>query len=217
MPFLPLQADESHLVALDFSQETSFSRGSLQEKCALDGNLLPDWARYPAGVAWAIESAGLKAPAIQAVIASDVPMGAGLSSSASVEMAFAKAWSYLGKWSLSGIEFAQLGRIAENEYVGVKSGIMDQFASACGIQDKLLWLDCRSLEWGSLPLPDGIDIIVADTTIRRQLTDSAYNDRRRSCEAALAALSLALPGITSLRDVSVEQFNTHCHCLSTHR
>ena len=109
-------------------------------------------------------------------------------------MAFAKAWSYLGKWSLSGIEFAQLGQIAENEYVGVKSGIMDQFASACGIKDKLLWLDCRSLEWGSLPLPDGIDIIVADTTIRRQLTASAYNDRRRSCEAALAALSLVTPG-----------------------
>ena len=212
--FSAAEDDESHLVALDFSQETGFSHGSLQEKCALDGNLLPDWARYPAGVAWAIKSAGLKAPAIQAVIASDVPMGAGLSSSASVEMAFAKAWSYLGKWSLSGIEFAQLGQRAENEYVGVKSGIMDQFASACGIKDKLLWLDCRSLEWGSLPLPDGIDIIVADTTIRRQLTASAYNDRRRSCEAALAVLSLTLPGITSLRDVSVEQFNTHCHRLS---
>ena len=109
--------------------------------------------------------------------------------------------------------FAQLGHKAENEYVEVNSGIMDQFASACGIKDKLLWLDCRSLEWGSLPLPDGIDIIVADTTIRRQLTASAYNDRRRSCEAAVAVLSLVLPGITSLRDVSVEQFNTHCHRL----
>ncbi len=213
MAFSAAQTEESHLLALDFSQETSFSRGSLKEKCALDGTLLPDWARYPAGVAWAIESAGLNAPALQAVIASDVPMGAGLSSSASVEMAFAKAWSYLGKWSLSGIEFAQLGHKAENEYVGVNSGIMDQFASACGIKDKLLWLDCRSLEWGSLPLPDGIDIIVADTTIRRQLTTSAYNDRRRSCEAAVAALSQVLPGITSLRDVSLEQFNIHCHRL----
>lgn len=212
--FSAAENDESRLLALDFSQEAGFSRSSLQENCALDGTSLPDWARYPAGVAWAIESAGLKAPAIHAVIASDVPIGAGLSSSASIEMAFAKAWSHLGNWSLPGIEFAKLGQKAENEYVGVNSGIMDQFASACGIQDKLLWLDCRSLEWGSLPLPAGIDIIVADTTIRRQLTASAYNDRRRSCEAALAALSQVLPGITSLRDVSLEQFNTHCHYLT---
>ena len=205
---------DSCLVALDFSEETSFSRLSRQEKCTTTGTPLPIWAHYPAGVAWAIDSAGLTAPALNAVFASDVPIAAGLSSSASVEMAFAKAWSYLGKWSLSSIEFAKLGQKAENDYVGIHSGIMDQFASACGIVNKLLLLDCRTLDWRSLLMPEGVDIIVADSTIRRQLTDSAYNDRRRSCEAALAELRQVIPGIRSLRDVSLEQFNQHCHRLS---
>ncbi len=212
--FSAAEGDESRLIALDFSEEVRFSRSSLREHCTTSGSPLPDWAHYPAGVAWAIDSAALRAPAMNAVFASDVPIGAGLSSSASVEMAFAIAWSTLGKWSISGMEFAKLGQRAENDYVGVNSGIMDQFASACGIQNRLLLLDCRSLEWRSLPLPAGIDIIIADTTLRRQLTDSAYNDRRCSCEAALAELRLVLPGIRSLRDVSLEQFNQHSQRLS---
>jgi len=212
--FSAAESDQSRLIALDFADEVRFSRSSLPDRGTATGSPLPDWARYPAGVAWAIDSAGLSVPAINAVYASDVPIGAGLSSSASVEMAFAKAWSFLGKWSLSGIEFAKLGQRAENDYVGVNSGIMDQFASACGIQNMLLLLDCRSLEWRPLPLPDGIDIIIADTTLRRQLTDSAYNDRRRSCEAAVAELHQVLSGIRSLRDVSLEQFNQHAHRLS---
>jgi len=211
--FSAAEGDESRLVALDFSEEVRFSRSSLLDSRTTSGSPLPDWAHYPAGVAWAIDSAGLSAPAMNAVFASDVPIGAGLSSSASVEMAFAIAWSYLGKWTMSGIEFAKLGQRAENDYVGVNSGIMDQFASACGILNRLLLLDCRSLEWRSLPLPDGIDIIIADTTLRRQLTASAYNDRRQSCETALAELRLVIPGIRSLRDVSLEQFNQNSHRL----
>lgn len=212
--FSVAEGDESRLIALDFSEEVRISRSSLQDHLTTSGSPIPDWAYYPAGVAWAIDSAGLSAPAMNAVFASDVPIAAGLSSSASVEMAFAIAWSTLGKWSISGMEFAQLGQRAENDYVGLNSGIMDQFASACGIRNKLLLLDCRSLEWRSLPLPDGIDIIIADTTLRRQLTDSAYNDRRRSCEAALDELRLVLPGIRSLRDVTLEQFNQHSYRLS---
>ncbi len=115
---------------------------------------LPEWALYPAGVAWALGEAGLSTPAMQAAFSSDIPRGSGLSSSASIEMAFGVAWSTLGGWSLPPMQLALLGQKAENRYVGVNCGIMDQFASACGEADRLLLLDCRSLEYRSLPLPE---------------------------------------------------------------
>jgi galactokinase len=105
------------------------------------------------------------------------------------------------------MERALLGQKAENQYVGVNCGIMDQFASACGEQDRLLHLDCRSLEWNTLPLPNDIAIVIADTKMRRELTSGEYNKRRADCEEAVRFLSEELPDIKSLRDVSVEQFN----------
>jgi galactokinase len=105
------------------------------------------------------------------------------------------------------MERALLGQKAENQYVGVNCGIMDQFASACGEQDRLLYLDCRSLEWQTLPLPNDVAIVVADTTVRRALTSGEYNKRRADCEEAVRILSGHLPHITSLRDVDVETFN----------
>jgi galactokinase len=105
------------------------------------------------------------------------------------------------------MQLALLAQKAENEYVGVKSGIMDQFASACGVAGKLLLLDCRSLEWRTLPLPEPVSIVVADTTVRRKLTSGEYNKRRAACEEAVRLLQQDLPTIQSLRDVSVEDFN----------
>ena len=122
---------------------------------------------------------------MNAVFASDVPRGAGLSSSASVEMAFGIAWSTLGGWTLPPMQLAQLGQKAENQYVGVNCGIMDQFASACGVADRLLLLDCRSLDWRTLPIPENISIVIADTSVRRKLTSSGYNERRQACEEAV--------------------------------
>ena len=107
------------------------------------------------------------------------------------------------------MERALLGQKAENKYVGVNSGIMDQFASACGEKDRLLHLDCRSLEWHTLPLPDDIAIVIADTKMRRALTSGEYNKRRADCEEAVRRLREKLPGIKSLRDVSVDAFNQH--------
>jgi galactokinase len=105
------------------------------------------------------------------------------------------------------MERALLGQKAENKYVGVNCGIMDQFASACGEENHLLMLDCRSLGWRTLPLPEGIAIVIADTTKRRALTSGEYNQRRADCEQAVQLLHAYLPGIKSLRDVSVEKFN----------
>jgi galactokinase len=172
---------------------------------------LHDWALYPAGVAWSLAEAGLEIPAMNAVFASDVPRGAGLSSSASVEMAFAIAWSTLGGWTLPPMQLAQLGQKAENQYVGVNCGIMDQFASACGVADRLLLLDCRSLDWRTLPIPENISIVIADTSVRRKLTSSGYNERRQACEDAVRIISSEFPSVKSLRDVNLDDFNRLSH------
>ena len=200
-------AERSTLVAADFGEEASFTLASIAAKTSPDGSPLPEWATYPAGVAWALTEASLTVRAMQAVFASDVPRGAGLSSSASVEMAFAIAWQTLGGWNLAPMQRALLGQKAENKYVGVNCGIMDQFASACGVADKLLLLDCRSLEWQTLPVPEDVAIVIADTSVRRKLTDGAYNQRRQACEDAVKILAGRIPGVKALRDVSVEDFN----------
>lgn len=208
--FSPSGGQQSTLLAVDFNEEITFTAQSIQTKTDAYGTPLPEWARYPAGVQWTLQEAGLDAPEIQAVYASDVPRGAGLSSSASVEMAFAVAWQSLGGWELPPMRRALLGQKAENEYVGVKCGIMDQFASACGLADHLLLLDCRSLEWRVLPIPPQVAIVIADTSVRRKLTASGYNERRQACEDAVAVLSRDLPGIRALRDVSLADFNRLC-------
>jgi galactokinase len=199
--------DQTTLIAADLSDEVSFTPKMLSTKTDAAGKPLPTWALYPAGVMWALQEAGLATPALKGVYSSNVPQGSGLSSSASVEMAFVLAWQTLGGWERPPMERALLGQKAENQYVGVNCGIMDQFASACGEQDRLLYLDCRSLEWQTLPLPSDVAIVIADTTVRRTLTSGEYNKRRADCEEAVRILSAELPGIRSLRDVDVDTFN----------
>ncbi|MFH1524057.1 MAG: galactokinase [Chloroflexota bacterium] len=195
--------------ALDLGEEIYFDPQSIAEKKTADGIPLPIWGLYPAGISWILNTEGLEAPGMEAIFASDVPRGAGLSSSASVEMAFGVAWQALGGWSLQPMQMAKLGQYAENSYVGVNCGIMDQFASACGVQDRALYLDCRSLEWQTVQLPKDVSIVIANTAVQRSLTNSAYNDRRAACEEAVRILQSLMPGIHSLRDVSVEAFNRH--------
>jgi len=203
----PVASDHSTLVAADFAQEVSFSAGTVPAKKQLDDSSMPAWAHYPAGVMWVLNEAGLETPSMQVVFSSNVPRGSGLSSSASVELAFATAWQTLGGWTKTPMELALLSQKAENHYVGVNCGIMDQFASACGVAGHLLLLDCRSLTWRTLPIPKDISIVIADTSMRRELTTSGYNERRQACEQAVQILSKELPNIRALRDVSVDDFN----------
>ena len=204
--FSPSDSDQTMLVATDFDEEASFSRETIPSKTQLSGSSLPEWAQYPAGVMWALHEEHLETAGMNAVYASDVPLGSGLSSSASVEMAFITAWQTLGGWNLPVMQRALLGQKAENQYVGVNSGIMDQFASACGIENQLLLLDCRSLAWKPIPLPENVSIVIADTKVRRKLTSGEYNKRRAACEEAVRLLKEDLPDIQALRDVSVEDF-----------
>jgi galactokinase len=214
LAFSPSETPHTTLAAVDLSEEISFASESLPAKTDTAGKSLPMWALYPAGVMWALNDAGLKTPSMKGVYASNVPQGSGLSSSASVEMAFALAWQTLGGWTRPPMERALLGQKAENRYVGVNCGIMDQFASACGEKDRLLFLDCRSLEWRTLPLPKDVAIVIADTTMRRTLTSGEYNQRRADCEEAVRILSAHVPNIKSLRDVDVETFNRFASHLS---
>jgi galactokinase len=209
LAFSPSGSPLSSILATDMNDQAFFTLESVRSRTQEAGAPLLEWMLYPAGVLWALGEEGLDTSGIQAVYASNVPRGSGLSSSASVELAFLLAWQSLGGWTLPPMQLALLGQKAENRYVGVNSGIMDQFASACGVQNKLLLLDCRSLEWKTIPLPEDVSIVIADTTVRRQLTSGEYNRRRSACEEAVRLLKKVLPDIKALRDVSVEEFNHH--------
>src|SRR5512138_3592322 len=121
------------LRAADLGESVTFSLERLADKVDVLGKPLPAWARYPAGVAWSLQEKGLPVTGIQAAFESNVPIGAGLSSSAAVEVAFAALWQELNGWPATRLQLAQLCQRAENAYVGVNSGLMDQFASANGV------------------------------------------------------------------------------------
>lgn len=194
------------LHALDLQEEATFALYRLEGKAGLDGNPLPRWALYPAGVAWALRRAGLAVQGLEAVYTSDVPIGAGLSSSAAVEVGFAVAWQALGAWEVDRMALARLCQQAENQYVGVNCGLMDQFASVHGVEGHALYFDTRNLEWEALPLPTDAAIVIADSGVRRSLASSAYNERRAACEQAVEILRGYLPGIQALRDVSPVEY-----------
>ncbi|MBI5828806.1 MAG: galactokinase [Chloroflexi bacterium] len=201
------------LSAADINESVTFRVTETAAKQNVAGQPLPGWALYPAGVAHTLREAKLNVAGMDAVLAGDVPRGAGLSSSAAVELAFAVAWRELGGWAKSGMELAQLCQKAENEYVGVHCGLMDQFACANGQANHALLLDCRTLEWQPVALPAEVAIVIADTTKRRELGRSEYNNRRAACAEATRIFAAALPGVRALRDVSAADFDHYAHLL----
>jgi galactokinase len=156
------------------------------------------WADYPRGVAWAIGEAGGEIGGFRAVFVGDVPLGSGLSSSAAIEAAAAVALDALFELGMDRKELAILCQRAENDFVGVQSGIMDQYASLLCEQGAALLVDCRSLEAENVPLDlkkAGLTLLVCDTRVERSLADTGYNDRRATCERAARRL-----GVEQLRD-----------------
>ncbi len=189
------------LRALDLNQTASFRLANLADKVDCNGQALPGWAKYPAGVAYVLRQVGLQVSGIHALYTSDVPIGAGLSSSAAVEVGFGVVWKALEGWAMEPITLAQLCQRAENQYVGMSCGLMDQFACACGIEGHALYFDTRSLAWEPAPMPEGIALVIADSGVRRSLVHSGYNERRAACEEAVRLLQQWMPDIRSLRDV----------------
>jgi galactokinase len=198
--------------------------GLTAETSAERGKLLPGWARYPLGVVAEMQSAGYTLPGADIALAGDVPLGAGMSSSAALEVATATFFAALAGLHLEPLAVARLGQQAEHHAVGVRVGILDQAASCLGRAGHAILLDCRSLAYELVPfdLPE-VALVVCDTGVRRELAASAYNERRRQCEEAAALLAEAMlaeaaasPGcaaaagpVTSLRDVSPEAFARH--------
>ena len=161
-----------------------------------------DWFAYAAGTAWALREAGLPITGADLAIAGSVPQGAGLASSAALELAVARALCAAAGLSWDPVAMARLCQSAENRYVGVACGLMDQYASACGRAGAALLLDCRSLGCTPVPLPDEVAIVVMDTAVPRRLAGSAYNERRAACAEAVRRLHALDPAITALRDVT---------------
>jgi galactokinase len=195
--YLPTDDGRVDLVRLDSGERDGFDLGVARAKSG-------GWIDYVAGTAWALDEAGLSLTGLRGVIASTLPPNAGLSSSAAIELASAWAMLHDAAPMVEPFTLARICQRAENGYVGVQSGLMDQFAEACGVEGSAVLLDCRSLDWRPIPLPAGVSLVVLHTGSPRHLDGSAYNERRRQCEAAVAALAEDSPRIQSLRDVSVE-------------
>ena len=163
------------------------------------------WSDYPAGVAVILERAGYRLRGARLDIRGEVPIGSGLSSSAAIEVATACALTTISAIEIERSELALLCRRAENEFVGARVGIMDQFVSLFGQSHKALLLDCRSLDYRLLPLPDNVRLIICNTMVKHELASNAYNDRRAQCEAGVEIVAKHVPGVTALRDVTIEQ------------
>jgi galactokinase len=172
------------------------------------------WSDYPVGVALQLKQAGFPIRGTNLLIESEVPMGAGLSSSAAIEVATALALTDSSGSSLDRLQLARLCQKAENEFVGARVGIMDQFVSLHGQADHALLLDCRALTFESLLIPDSVKLVICNTMVKHELASSEYNRRRADCEEAVRRLATVLPGIRALRDVSLEQLEKHRHLLS---
>lgn len=194
------------LSALDLGERIVLDVSGLDQKRDLSGHALPPWALYPAGVASVFQEHGLTVKGIDAVYTSDIPIGAGLSSSAAVEVAFAVLWQEIGGWSLDRLALAKLCQEAENHYVGLNCGLMDQFASANGIEGHVMVFDTKSLESETVPLPQGVALVIADSGVRHTLASSAYNERRASCDEALSIIKSLLPGVETLADIHPDEF-----------
>ncbi|MGA9532603.1 MAG: galactokinase [Anaerolineales bacterium] len=194
------------LIAVDFDERCRFHLDHLDAKVSLDGSPLPQWARYPAGVAWSLSLTGLTLSGFEGVLTSDVPNGAGLSSSAAIETCLAIAWLALDQERMEPLPLAQVCQRAENEYVGLASGLMDQWTSLAGRAGHALELDFAGLSAELVPLPTAFTIIVADSRERRALDDSAYNTRVRECQQAAQLLSERIGGSGPLGALDPAQF-----------
>jgi galactokinase len=162
------------------------------------------WIDYVGGTAWALSERNVPLRGLRGLISSSIPIGSGLSSSAALELASAWALSAATPPGLSGMELARTCQRAENEYVGVRSGLMDQFAASLGRAGAALLLDCRSLEYRPVPLPEGLALVACDTRSPRRLDASEYNARRAQCERAVDILARSDPSISALRDVTMQ-------------
>ena len=213
---LPMAIDRAIYIALSPRDDNRIELHSLDLENPADFSLTnyekgnEGWVEYIKGMAWVLQDAGFELTGWQGVSAGDIPVGAGLSSSAALELATARAFATVSDLEWDAAQMALLGQKCENQWVGVNCGIMDQMISAAGRKGHALLIDCRSLETCTVPLPEETAVVILDTATRRGLVDSAYNERRQQCEEAADFF-----GVKALRDVDVETFEAKADELDT--
>lgn len=193
----PRQGSMVRVVAADYQNQ--------QDEFDLSGPIEPHpeylWANYVRGVVKYLQERGFTLGGADLVITGNVPQGAGLSSSASLEVAVGQTFKALNHLDISQADIALNGQQAENQFVGCNCGIMDQFISALGQAGHALLIDCRSLETRAVAMPAGVDVLIVNSNVRRGLVDSEYNTRRQQCETAARHF-----GVKALRDLTLAQF-----------
>lgn len=172
------------------------------------------WSDYVVGVAVQLEREGFRLGGANLLIHGEVPIGAGLSSSAAIEVATALALAEQSGYSADRVKLALACQKAENLFVGARCGVMDQFVSLHGKKNQALILDCRSLRFEPVPIPDSVSPVACNTMVKHENAASGYNERRAECEEVVRKLAKALPGLRSLRDVTLEQLELHRVALS---
>lgn len=190
------------VVSSDLNEEDAFSIDHIERSSR-------PWHNYVRGVVLALRVAGHPLAGADLLIASDVPRGSGLSSSAALEVAVGYTFQLLNHLNIPGKELALLAQSAENNFVGVQCGIMDQLIAVLGRADHALLIDCRDLSYHTIPLPPSVAVVVCDSHIPRTLAASAYNQRRQECGAAVQLLQQWYPDICALRDVNEDQLIAH--------
>lgn len=193
--------DKIRAYAIDLDESSEF--GLIEEDAPNEG-----WAKYLFGVCREIIKRGGTVKAFDTVFAGDVPLGAGMSSSAALESTYAFALNDLLNLGIDKFELARIGQSTEHNYVGVKCGIMDQFASIFGKEGHLIRLDTKTMEYEYFPFnPKGYKLVLLDTLVKHELASSAYNARRASCENTAATISKLHPEVKFLRDASMDMLN----------
>jgi galactokinase len=179
------------IVSVDFNARSGFELDNL------DDPGLPAWSRYPRGALWWLQEHGHYVPGFDAVMGGDIPIAAGLSSSAAVEVAMLELGLALGGGTLPQVDKALAGVEIEHQFIGMPCGVMDQMASAMGKAGHVLLIDCRTLSADPIPVPSAASIVIMDTAKQRGLVDSEYAARREQCETAAELL-----GVAALRDAT---------------
>ncbi len=196
----PTGTEKLQLVSLDFDEESSFSLEELKRSSD------QPWTNYVRGVAWSLKQAGYSLTGFQGVLEGDIPIGAGLSSSAALEVASALAFCEASGLEIARRELALICQRAENDFVGMRCGIMDQYVCLFAKSRHALFLDCASLEHELVPFDaSAVKLVVCDTGVKHELAATAYNQRRSEAEEALEILKGAYPGAEGYRNLTTEQ------------
>jgi galactokinase len=191
------------IYSMNLQSGNTFSLDRLEHDAAVP------WTNYVRGMAKSLQEAGHALQGFNAVLHSAVPFGSGLSSSAAIEMAVGAMFAAISGFTIDPVQMALLGQKAENQFVGVNCGILDQYSSALGKADSSVLLDCRDLTHRISPIAEGLQVMICDTRAERNLSGTEYDERRAQCEEGVRLLQAFYPDITALRDVSLLQLQAH--------